>query len=188
MPKRRWREARGSWFPSDHRRSIPEQLSELHRDAHRSLDFQLAGHIGHGRVERAGDELFEILEADGDGGFGLAARIVDDRRRPRAVPEDDAVIAEIELQGVTQRRRRAGAAANGGSGAFERHGLRECAATIAGGYAGENEGCKTAVLTPPSAPRGSGRSRRGARRIAPTRRWRRDGPDGRRSRSRPPPQ
>src|SRR6266852_3144412 len=100
-----------------------EQLSHLEGDAHRALDLQLAGYVGHGRVELPGDEAVEVLEADGDGGLGVARVVVDQRRRLRSVPEDHAVAAEIELDGVAERRGGAGLGTDGGSGAVEGHGL-----------------------------------------------------------------
>src|SRR6185437_13664891 len=144
-PARRWacsiaccRRAISSraWWRKRKRRSVParnaspaegrlflEQLAHLEGDAHRALDLQLAGHVGHGRVELPGDEAVEIVEADGDGRLGVARGVVDQRRRLRPVPEDHAVAAEIELNGMAERRRGAGFGADGGSGAFERHRL-----------------------------------------------------------------
>src|SRR5690348_1422646 len=103
------------------RRLFLEQLAHLEGDTHRALDLQLAGHVGHGRVELPGDEVVEIIEADGDRRLGVARGVVDERRRLRPVPEDHAVAAEIELNGMAERRRRAGLGPDGGSGAFEGH-------------------------------------------------------------------
>lgn len=68
---------------------------ELHGDGHVTGNFQFALHEGHGRVQRAGGELGEVIPADRDGSVSCAVGIVG--HACGAVDEQLAGAAEVEF-------------------------------------------------------------------------------------------
>ena len=77
-----------------------EDGAELHGDGHVAFNLELAHHERHLSVLLAAGDIHEIGKLHLDGAVGGGIFIVDDGRLHLVVDADNAVVAEIELDGL----------------------------------------------------------------------------------------
>src|ERR687891_2566739 len=84
-------------------RSALQQARELHGDAERAFDLDLAQGIGKGRGKAAVDQLGEPVLGQADGAVSLGVVVGQAGRRCGGVDEHDAGVVDRELDLVAER-------------------------------------------------------------------------------------